>query len=132
MADQTSEISKASIVIIGGGVAGLAAAWQLSDLGVRDVVLLEAETMLATHASGRNAAIFLPLEESDSAIWLAARSRDLLDERLGTSWLSAQGVVLGAADLHALDELRYTARYLDVFHEELNTAQLHARLPLLR
>ncbi len=118
--------------MIGGGIAGLAAAWQLSDLGVRDVLLLEAEPMLATHASGRNAAIFLPLEESRYAVWLAARSRDILDSQLGTSWLSAQGVVLASQEADALDELRYTARNLEVFHTSMSAAQLHARVPLLR
>lgn len=88
--------------------------------------------MLATHASGRNAAIFLPLEESKHAVWLAARSRDILDSQLGTSWLSAQGILLASAHERALDHLRFAARQLDVFHGRLNTAQLHARMPLLR
>ena len=69
---------------MGGGIAGLACVQQLTTLGVEDVVMLEAESMLGTHASGRNAAIFRPLEEGASAIWLAQRSRDLLDARLGS------------------------------------------------
>lgn len=121
----------ASLVVIGGGVAGLATAWQLAELGLDDILLLEAEPLLATHASGRNAAIFLPLEESLSAVWLAARSRDLLDARLGTSWLSAQGVTLVASEEDALDELRFTARRLGVFHERRVARSLHAAVPLL-
>jgi D-arginine dehydrogenase len=123
--------SQASIVVIGGGIAGLAAAWQLCEQGVPDVLLLEAEQLFASHASGRNAGIFLPLEESLSAVWLASRSRDLLDARLGTSWLSAQGVTLVSSEEEQLDELRFAARRLGVFHERWGSSKLHNRLPLL-
>ncbi|HEX6240634.1 MAG TPA: FAD-binding oxidoreductase [Polyangiales bacterium] len=117
--------------MIGGGIAGLACAWQLGVHGIRDVLLLEAEPLLASHASARNAAIFLPLEESVNAIWLGARSRDLLDARLGTSWLSAQGVALVAGYTEPLDELRYAARKFGVFHERWTALQIENRLPLL-
>ncbi len=119
------------MVIIGGGVAGLASAWQLATLGVPDIIVLEAEPLLGTHASGRNAAIFLPLEESTEAVLLAARTRDLLDARLGTSWLSAQGVLLASAVDDGLDPLRYAARRLDVFHERWAAQELQKRLPIL-
>lgn len=42
--------------IIGGGIAGAAAAWQLTELG--SVVLLEREDALGYHASGRSAALY--------------------------------------------------------------------------
>jgi D-arginine dehydrogenase len=122
---------KPNVIIIGGGVAGLAMAWQLASLGVRGVTLFEGEPMLATHASARNAAIFLPLEEHLSAVWLASRTRDLLDAKLGTSWLSAQGVSLVAAHEDALDELRFCARRFGVFHERWGPSQVEAKLPLL-
>jgi glycine/D-amino acid oxidase-like deaminating enzyme len=121
----------APVVVIGGGIAGLATAWQLGALGLRDVLVLEAEPLLASHASARNAAIFLPLEDSLNAIWLATRSRDLLDARLGTSWLSAQGVALVAGYTEPLDELRYAARKYGVFHERWTALQIESRLPLL-
>ena len=47
---------KHDFLIIGGGVAGLSAAARLSSLG--SVQLLEAETALAYHASGRSAALY--------------------------------------------------------------------------
>lgn len=123
--------ASASVVVIGGGIAGLSAAWQLGVLGVRDVVLVEAESMLGSHSSARNAAIFLPLEESLSAVWLAQRSRDLLDTQLGTGWLSAQGVTLVAGGEDPLDELRFAARRFGVFHERWGPATLDHRLPML-
>lgn len=119
-----------SIIIVGGGVAGLATAWQLAELGVRGVLLIEAEPLLGSHASARNAAIFLPLEESLSAVWLAARSRDLLDARLGTGWLSAQGISLASAHEDTLDELRFAARRFGVFHERWGPSQIDSKLPL--
>jgi D-arginine dehydrogenase len=118
-------------VVIGGGIAGLATVWQLSLMGIRDVLLLEAEPLLASHASARNAAIFLPLEDNLNAIWLATRSRDLLDAQLGTSWLSAQGVALVAGYTEPLDELRYAARKYGVFHERWSALQIENRLPIL-
>ena len=87
--------------------------------------------MLAMHASARNAAIFLPLEDSLNAVWLANRSRDLLDGRLGTSWLSAQGVALVAGYTEPLHELRYAARKYGVLHERWGALQIESRLPLL-
>lgn len=119
------------MVVIGGGIAGLSAAWQLGELGLTDVVVLESEPLLSMHASARNAAIFLPLEDSLNAVWLANRSRDLLDGRIGTSWLSAQGVTLVAGYTEPLDELRYAARKYGVFHERWGALQIETRLPLL-
>ncbi|HEY6880221.1 MAG TPA: FAD-dependent oxidoreductase [Polyangiales bacterium] len=122
----------ASVVIVGGGIAGLASAWHLAELGLANVLLLEAEPTLASHASGRNAGIFLPVEENPTAIWLAARSRDLLDCRIGTSWLSAHGVTLVAAHASALEELRFSARKLGVYHEHWTGEELESELPALR
>lgn len=48
---------RADFIIIGGGIAGVSAAARLAPLG--RVVLLEAEGVLAYHASGRSAAMFL-------------------------------------------------------------------------
>ncbi|PRY23816.1 glycine/D-amino acid oxidase-like deaminating enzyme [Aliiruegeria haliotis] len=47
----------ADFLVIGGGIAGVSAAAELSALG--SVRLLEAETALSYHASGRSAAMFL-------------------------------------------------------------------------
>ncbi|MET0287242.1 MAG: FAD-binding oxidoreductase [Polyangiales bacterium] len=124
--------SEASVVIVGGGIAGLATAWHLAELGQTDVLLLEAEPALATHASGRNAGIFLPLEENTTATWLAARARDLLDCRIGTSWLSAHGVALAARGSEALEELRFGARRLGVYHERWSGEEVATKLPSLR
>ncbi len=48
---------EASVVIVGGGVAGLACAWALARAGTRGVVLLESEAHTARASSARSAAI---------------------------------------------------------------------------
>jgi len=121
----------ASAVIIGAGIAGLSAAMHLAEQGVSDLLVLESAELVASGASATNAAIFQPLEESSSAVWLAARSRALLDARLGTSWLDAQGVALVSATQEPLEELRYNARRFGVFHERWSAVTIHTRLPAL-
>lgn len=48
---------RARIVIVGGGVAGLATAWALAQRGISDVLVLEGETTLGSHSTAKNAAI---------------------------------------------------------------------------
>ena len=50
-------MTELDILIIGGGVAGLATAYHLGRDGSRRVALLERESALATHSSAKNAAI---------------------------------------------------------------------------
>ncbi len=47
----------AEVVIVGAGLAGAAAAFFLTQRGVRDLVILEKESVPGVHASGRNAAM---------------------------------------------------------------------------
>jgi len=68
------------IAIVGGGVAGLATAWALAEAGVRDVVVIERSSTVASHASGRNAAMCRALAEDDAWTELTAR---------GAAWLVA-------------------------------------------
>ena len=48
----------ADFLIIGGGIAGISAAARLAPFG--SVVVLEGESALAHHASGRSAALYEP------------------------------------------------------------------------
>ncbi|MBI5434312.1 MAG: FAD-binding oxidoreductase [Planctomycetes bacterium] len=50
-------MSTARILIVGGGIAGVATARELACRGARDVLLLERDAALGTRATGRNAAI---------------------------------------------------------------------------
>lgn len=71
---------RAEILIVGGGVAGLATAYFLARAGVRGVVLVEREEQLASHSSALNAAILRTLTADPFLTELAQRSaRFLLD-----------------------------------------------------
>ena len=55
--DTVTLMSEMRIVVIGGGIAGVSAAWALLDTtNPPDVVLVEAESQLAQHTTGRSAA----------------------------------------------------------------------------
>ena len=59
---EPSETVRTKVAIVGGGVAGLAAAWTLADAGVRDFRLLELEDRTGGNArSGRNNVSAYPL-----------------------------------------------------------------------
>lgn len=75
------------VLIVGGGIAGLATAWHLAARAVA-VTLLEREPLFASHASGRNAAIFRQLEHDVAGVRLALRSDALLTS------LAAEGPAL--------------------------------------
>ena len=65
---------RADVVIVGAGFAGLATAASLVELGVRRVVVLEAEPIPGHHGSGRNAAMARRLIEDEVLATLAVRS----------------------------------------------------------
>ena len=72
------------IIVIGGGIAGLSAAAFLAERA--DVVLLEAETTLGYHATGRSAAMYTECYGNASIRRLAMASKTYLvdrDEPLG-------------------------------------------------
>ena len=66
------------IVIIGGGIAGLATAWHVARAGGTKVCLLEREALLGTQATGHNAAIFRHADHDATGTALAIRSRELV------------------------------------------------------
>src|SRR5690348_10625780 len=115
--------ARADVVVIGGGIAGLAALARLAERGVRGL-LLEREPWLAGHASGRNAAIFRPLEDDASTVQLARRSEAWLRAELGSSPVSDAGVLLVAAEASALDRMHARAVESSLACERLDAAQL--------
>jgi glycine/D-amino acid oxidase-like deaminating enzyme len=91
-------MSAGRVLIVGGGIAGLGAAWALSRAGVRDIELHDSEARLCAHASSRNAAILrTPMPDAvledfalEGAKLLARPPADLAGEALTTT----NGVVL--------------------------------------
>ncbi len=87
------------IVVLGAGIAGLSTAHALCRRGA-DVVVLEREPYVFSHSSGRNAAIYRPVEQSPGVAQLAQLSARRLDELAGSrqGWLSECGLLLVADD----------------------------------
>lgn len=119
------------VVVVGGGIAGLGTAWQLSKYGGVEVCLLEREPLFASHASGRNAAIFRQVEGDLGDAELARRSEyllSLLGE--GSAFLRRTGAVyIGAVD--ALRAMGGVARGIQASFTLLDEQELVARVPLL-
>ncbi len=90
-------------IVVGGGVAGLSAAYFLARAGHR-VVLLEREPLFCAHASGRNAAIFRQLGSTRDEAALAADTRALLDVEL-PGWLRQTGAWFVASGVEPLESL---------------------------
>ncbi len=56
-----AELQRVDVAIVGGGAAGLSAAWRLASAGVRDLVVLEVDEALGgTARSGNNGVIAFP------------------------------------------------------------------------
>lgn len=122
-----------STLIIGGGIAGLAAAWSLRRVDPRPIALLEAEPLTFSHSSARNAAIYRPLEAHPSTTSLAARSLPLLEElETDEPLLQRVGLVLAATRQSALAQLRTTAAATGTSVQTVEGERLESLAPSLR
>jgi D-arginine dehydrogenase len=79
-------------LIVGGGIAGVSAAARMSELG--SVLLLEAEDVLAHHASSRSAALYEPRYGAPAVVGLSMASGDYFRSVPGI--LSPRGMLLVA------------------------------------
>jgi glycine/D-amino acid oxidase-like deaminating enzyme len=118
------------VVIVGGGIAGVAAADALAGTHPR-VTLIERESSLFRGASGQNAAIFRPVEESSIATQLALRSRAILNG-LSQECLRPESLLLAAESPTSLVALRTSATLHQVAHRELSAEELYGKSPALR
>lgn len=81
------------IIVIGGGIAGLSAAARLS--GDAEVTVLEAESAIGYHASGRSAAVYEQNYGSPSTVALNTASAGYFHEANG-GYLSPRGLLIAA------------------------------------
>ncbi len=123
-------VSAADVIIVGGGVAGLAAARVLAERKLR-VMLLEREPRLASQASGNNAAIFRTLEHDAQSAVFPRRSRELLDAWFGPGLLEVTGLLLVSEAPRELQQLEAAALSSGVPHARLDASQLRSLAPSL-
>ncbi len=118
-------------IVVGAGIAGLATAWALVRRGV-SAIIVEQESQCFSHSSGRNAAIFRPLETSPCIARLAVKSGQLLDTLFESEpWLESRGLLLVAAESSSLDRLRSVALQDGVATETLSASGIHDHAPQL-
>ena len=124
-------MSTADVIVIGGGIAGISAAAALAEN--MSVLVLETESQLGYHSTGRSAAIFIRNYGNATLRALNAVSAKFLDNPAGiaeTSLLSPRGELLVAAE----DELDALAAYAEgaTGLETLSAAEAVALVPILR
>ena len=115
---------KASVVIIGGGVNGLAIAYNLAKLGMKDIIVLE-KNYLGSGASGRNAGGVRAQFVLKENIGLAIKSQEIykeLSKELGFNVLFKQGGYLFLA--HNDSEDNYLKKNVLV----QNSLNVHSRI----
>lgn len=112
-------------MVIGGGIAGVSAGARLAGLG--SVLLLERETALASHASGRSAAMFEENYGGPSTVVLNRASRDYHATANG-GVLSPRGfLMVGTPDTAAAFEADRT----DMNLREIDGAAARDMVPIL-
>ncbi|MEM9578507.1 MAG: FAD-dependent oxidoreductase [Pseudomonadota bacterium] len=114
------------IVVIGGGIAGVSAAARLSTDA--DVTLLEGETALAYHASGRSAAL---IEENYGAPSVQALNRASVEYLAHDNGgvLSPRGLMIVARE-HEKEALRADIATLGL--SAISVAEAAAMVPILK
>jgi glycine/D-amino acid oxidase-like deaminating enzyme len=113
----------ADVLIIGGGIAGVSAAAALS--GAASVALVEAEPVLAHHASGRSAALYEPRYGAPPVVALSLASGPALH---AAGVLSPRGLMLLAAPG---EEAAFAADAAGMALDEIGVAEALARVPVL-
>lgn len=105
------------LIVVGGGIAGLSAIHYLAAEG--RACLLERENVLGAHSSGRNAAIYRPLEDDATTGWLSKRSMAAWDKLLEHAVVKKSGLLLVSSERSRVDELISRAVTHHVNHQTL-------------
>lgn len=120
------------VVVVGGGIAGVSVAHELA--ADRSVLLLEAETELARHTTGRSAASYIPGHGPAPVQELTSASRPLFDalaEEAGHPFLTPRPVLYTAHDADEAALLRRELLPLAAV-DELTVDEACRRWPALR
>jgi len=120
------------ILIVGGGVAGLATAWSLAVRGVRGVILVERERVLAGHSSRKSAAILRTAGDDPRLESLARRGASFLrapPRGFSTAPLLEECGLVIAAGREGSPLAAWERRALDAGDAEVVTRVPHLRAP---
>ncbi len=119
---------RVDVLVVGGGFAGVATAFELARAGVTDVLVVERESTCGYHASGRNAALGRQITEVDAFTELTVRGAALLreapDELASAPLWSQVGSVLLCDDAAQVERLVARAVAFDVPHEPVGPGEL--------
>jgi D-arginine dehydrogenase len=126
---------RAAVVVVGGGFAGAATAYELTRAGVTDVLLLEREAACGQHASGRNAALGRQLVEDETTSDFTVAGASFLrrpPEGFAPVPLWRQtGSLLLCDTREELAQLAGRAHQRDLPHQVLSPAEVVQRWPRL-
>jgi glycine cleavage system aminomethyltransferase T/glycine/D-amino acid oxidase-like deaminating enzyme len=128
--------AEAGVVIVGGGIAGVALAYQLTQLGVAGVVVLEQNQLgsgTTWHAAGavgrmRTTASLARLNDRSAALY----ERITRESGLATGWRKAGSLTVARSD-ERMVQLRRAARMAERFGvdvDEVGAADVRERWPL--
>lgn len=122
------------VVVIGGGIAGVSAAFQLSK--THRVVLLEREPQLAHHTTGRSAAVYIVNYGGPIAMRLTKASRAFLDDtpHADHAVLEDRGVLMvgDEASRPHIEALAAEGQALDPSIELIDGVAARSLVPVLR
>ncbi|MGC4065601.1 MAG: L-2-hydroxyglutarate oxidase [Polyangiaceae bacterium] len=128
------------VVVVGGGIVGLATAWELLNHGVRHVVVVEKELDVGLHQSGHNSGVLhsgLYYAPGSIKAELARRGRERMVEFCESDGVPFEicGKVVVATDFSEtsrLDELESRARKNGVDVERIGAERLRELEPAAR
>jgi len=130
---------RASVVIAGGGVMGVSAAYHLACRGEPDVLLLERSDLLGQGATGKCAGGIRHQFGTEINIRLSIESIRMLErfesepgQAIGLQQCGYLFMLTRAADVEAFERNVALQRQLGVMTEWLSPAEVRRRLPLLR
>ncbi len=128
----------ADIVIVGGGIAGASLAYFLSRQGLTDIVLLERESTVGYHSSGRSAAISREWNEDPIMMTFKRIShqffRNLPDDFCDVPIMDNAGVldIVGPEDVPLIQQTVDQSQAAGVATEYWDDQEVCQRIPILR
>ncbi len=129
---------EADIVIVGAGVAGLSTAYHLAKNSKKSILVLEQETKLGGHASGRNAGMIRQTVSDPYLARLAADGRRSLAKASRGGWkkirFTSNGSILlaGRDKASEIKKIEAVTHALGVSTRRLSAEEACAKVPYLR